>query len=99
MQNQTKTGIILLIPPFLVWTLVLLVLFEDPTGLYVIENVSPNILDIGFFVGGLIFPLTSIAVGANGLWNKQDKAYNIGIIVVSILFLFSTLIITFGIIS
>lgn len=99
MQNQTKTGILLLIPPFLVWTLVLLVLFEDPTGLYVIENVSPNILDIGFFVGGLIFPLTSIAVGTNGLWNKQDKAFNIGIIVVSILFLFSTLIITFGILS
>lgn len=99
MQNQTKTGILLLIPPFLVWTLVLVALFEDPTGLYVIENVSPNILDIGFYVGGLIFPLTSIAVGANGLWNKQDKAYNIGIIVVSILFLFSTLIITFGIIS
>jgi len=99
LQNQTKTGIILLIPPFLVWTLVLVALFEDPTGLYVIQNVSPNILDIGFFVGGLIFPLTSIAVGANGLWNKQDKAFNIGIIVVSILFLFSTLIITFGIIS
>jgi hypothetical protein len=98
-QNQTKTGILLLIPPFLVWTLVLLVLFEDPTGLYVIENVSPNILDIGFFVGGLIFPLTSTAVGANGLWNKQDKAFNIGIIVVSILFLFSTLIITLGILS
>jgi len=98
-QNQTKTGILLLIPPFLVWTLVLLALFEDPTVLYVINNVSPYILDIGFFVGGLIFPLTSIAVGANGLWNKQDKAFNIGIIVVSILFLFSTLIITFGIIT
>ena len=92
MERQTQVGITLLVPPVLSWLLLILVVNDDPVGLYIAGRLSPIVLDIIYLVGGLIFPSSALVVAINGLVKKQDKRFNISVVVLAALFFLATLI-------
>lgn len=92
MERQTQVGITLLIPPVFSWLLVILALNNDPVGLYIIGRLPPVLLDIGYFVGGLVFPSAALVVAVNGLTKKQDQRFNTAVVVLAATFFIATLV-------
>lgn len=95
MQSQTKLGLLLLIPPVLIWLLILTAMFDQPMAYIVIERLDPPLLDTLYFVAGMIFPAAGFVVGVNNLWKKQETKYNVWIVIISILFFVSTILAAF----
>ena len=92
MERQTQVGITLLVPPVFSWLLVILVLNDDPVGLYIAGRLPSVVIDIGYLVGGLIFPSAALVVAINGLVKKQDQRFNIAVLILGVIFFIATLI-------
>jgi hypothetical protein len=86
-KDHTKLGMLLLIPPFLLWVAVITFMLDRTLGEYVFSLFTPNSLDLTFYIAGMIFPGAAIAAAVWGLYTKEDKAPNIAVILFSVLFL------------
>ncbi len=87
MNGPTKIGIYLLFPPLLLWALIILFVFDSALAQYLISRMNLQIMDMLFFIAGLVFPGAAFVAGVRGLMMKVDRTPNIVIILISTLML------------
>ena len=86
-KDHTKLGMLLLIPPFLLWAAVITFMLDRTLGEYVFSMFTSSSLDLTFYIAGMIFPVAAIAAAAWGLHTREDTTPNVGVILIAVLFL------------
>ena len=87
MKDHTKLALSLMIPPAVLWGLIILFMVDSTLGGYVFSKLNLTLMDMVFLVAGFIFPGAALVVGANGLSKKDDTYVNLSVVVVSALML------------
>jgi len=87
LKSHTKLGISLLVPPFILWIAVIIFIFDQVLGEFVFSMFTPNSLEVTFYIAGMIFPCAAIAAAVWGVQRRADRAINIGVILIAVMFL------------
>ncbi|MGD2027137.1 MAG: hypothetical protein PVI99_04905 [Anaerolineales bacterium] len=87
MNQPTKIGVYLLIPPLLLWALIILFMIDSTLAQYFFSKMNLQTLDMLFFIAGLVFPGAAFVAGVRGIRMKKNRASNIAIILISTLML------------
>lgn len=99
MKNQNNLGSYLLFPPALLWLLILLFMFDNTLAEYIFSRVDLQVLDMLYFIAGMVFPAAALVVGIRGAVQKEQKErklYNYAIIVISSLMLTLMILMVFA---
>ena len=84
MNDHTKLGLYLLLPPSVLWALIILLMVDSTLASYVFSRLNMTMMDMVFLIAGFIFPGAALASGVKGLSKKTDSIINLAVIVVSV---------------
>ncbi|HSG26175.1 MAG TPA: hypothetical protein VLA32_08670 [Anaerolineales bacterium] len=84
MNDHTKLGLYMLLPPAALWTLIILLMVDSTLASYVFSRLNMTVMDMVFLIAGFIFPGAALASGVRGLSKKTDMIINLIVIVVSV---------------
>ena len=84
MNDHTKLGLYLLLPPGVLWALIILLMVDSTLASYVFSRLNMTIMDMVFLIAGFVFPGAALAAGVNGLSKKTDVTVNLSVIVISV---------------
>ena len=87
MNQPTKIGIYLLIPPILLWAMIILFMIDSTLAQYFFSKMNLLTLDMLFYITGLVFPGAAFVAGVRGIRMKKNRTSNIAIILISTLML------------
>jgi hypothetical protein len=99
MNNQNNLGSYLLFPPAVLWLFMLLLMFDNTLAEYIFSRIDLQVMDIIYYIAGLVFPAAALVVGIRGALQKEQKErklYNYTIIVISSLMLTLMILMVFA---
>ena len=82
-KDNARLGIFFLIPPTLLWGLIIVFIFDATLAQYTIARINLNSLDMIFLIAGMISPGAALVVGIHGLLQKDDIKINLSIVLLS----------------
>jgi len=84
MNDHTKLGLYLLLPPGVLWALIIFLMVDSTLASYVFSRLNLTMMDMVFLIAGFVFPGAALATGVKGLSKRTDVTINLSVVVISV---------------